>query len=711
MLRRAGARVLRGEQLLGLATRRGGDRDHAHGFIRLRAHAHATRFLRHSRIFKARGPSVQATRLNSCACLPLMQLPAEGQPPRKPNSMRRVRSTDLVTDQHAPKEAPAADVTQLVLVSDPGQDLDDEMGFTMLRHLCDNQNVVLKGVIATLYPAFDRARLCRGTLDMLGMHSVPVGIGTDGGDTKGVHSARSFEVLASSYLPDPESESTASLEPGSKLLHSLWADAAPQSLTLVVIASLKDVALFLRDNETLFLEKTKEVVIMGGVQPPERADEVLCQSMIPDTAHNNQFDRSASEYFYRRCQDIGVPLIVVSRWSAYAVQMPRSTYDELALTGSSIGFRLRSAQRDSIEQLWQRACAPDGSDAREGLPDRCDRSWFLDTFCSGSDGIDAKTGHVRGGGDPVWDLVASFNQYDTIAILAAVPAMRAKFFEPLECKVAATATNARHAEGTTHLVIGVTKDSTGVREEGKGALLQLLRQGYVDGLRANLRIAKEQLVVVTGPRQLEHDIRLMCLTLRALYDLGKVTCLGVVVDDSSSAAAGDTGGEAEAERFSIREVLDELGLHHVKVLTTSAEGGQSADQHIADLYADALPSPVTLVVTSAATAAATFVGTSPELFRKRTGKLVIVGDAVQQQASAAEDTEAAVFRAVGSAQTSVDIEDGETRTGGSSGLADGRQTLAPDPKAANWCLDLVAAEQLFVMAQEQVRLRNHKQRR
>jgi hypothetical protein len=408
---------------------------------------------------------------------------------RSTHPVMRTRSTDEAAAAAAVVEQAAA---QLVLISDPGQDLDDEMAFIMMRHLIDCHGVVLKGVISTLNPAFDRARLCRGTLDMLGLHSVPVGIGTDGGDTKGVHSARSFEVLASSYLPDPESESTATLEPGRRLLHSLWKEAAPLSLTLVVIASLKDAALFLRDNESLFLEKTKEVVIMGGVQQPDHAGAeaaapaaaALCPPLIPDDAHNNQFDRAAAEYFYRRCQELGVPMIVVSRWAAYAVQMPRSTYDHLALTGSSIGFRLRSAQRDTIEQLWQRACAPAGSDARAGLPGRCDRSWFLATFCGGSDGVDATTGHVRGGADPVWDLVASFNQYDTIALLAAVPELRQKFFEPLACQVAAPLATVAHLAGamaasapvTTHQVIGTTEDSTGVKEEGKPALLQLLKQ-------------------------------------------------------------------------------------------------------------------------------------------------------------------------------------------------------------------------------------------
>lgn len=77
--------------------------------------------------------------------------------------------------------------TQMVLISDAGQDLDDEMAFIMLRFLVEKRLVTLRGVIATLTPAFQRARLCRGTLDVLGLFNVRVGVGSDGGDTEGIH--------------------------------------------------------------------------------------------------------------------------------------------------------------------------------------------------------------------------------------------------------------------------------------------------------------------------------------------------------------------------------------------------------------------------------------------------------------------------------------------------------------------------------------------
>jgi hypothetical protein len=219
--------------------------------------------------------------------------------------------------------------TQLVLISDPGQDLDDEMGFIMCKHLISGEDVELLGVVTTLSPSFERARLCRGTLDMLGMHAVPVGVGSDGGDTTAQHSAQGFKDLANSYLPPRESEQSASLQPGQRLLYTLWKGAAPKSLTLAIIASLKDAAIFLRDNEKLFVEKTKEVVIMGGVEAPEAG-----ATLVPDSAHNNQFDRAASEFFYAKCQELGVRLVVVSRWAAYAVPVRANTTNRRLLFAS-----------------------------------------------------------------------------------------------------------------------------------------------------------------------------------------------------------------------------------------------------------------------------------------------------------------------------------------------------------------------------------------
>ena len=147
------------------------------------------------------------------------------------------------------------------------------------------------------------------------------------------------------------------------------------------------------------MAKTKTVTIMGGVMPFDgNADDD--EFLVPDTAHNNTFDKEASAYFYRRCQEARVPLIIVSRHAAYKCPMPRSIYDDMAATNHPIGKRLRDTQRASIEGLWKRACAPEGPE-RLGLPARCDKPWFCTTFCGGK-------GQDRTAHDSIWDLIASF---------------------------------------------------------------------------------------------------------------------------------------------------------------------------------------------------------------------------------------------------------------------------------------------------------------
>ena len=54
---------------------------------------------------------------------------------------------------------------------------------------------------------------------------------------------------------------------------------------------------------------------------------------------------------------------------------------------------------------------------------------------------------------------------------------------------------------------------------------------------------------------MEHDIRLLCLTLRALYGQDLITCLAVIVD---VAATQEDMQTQEGATESVREILDEV---------------------------------------------------------------------------------------------------------------------------------------------------------
>lgn len=281
-----------------------------------------------------------------------MESRASGVSPNNNNVNTQGSTSDSTFNPRAP--------IPIVLISDPGQDLDDEMMFIMARHLVSLDLIELKGVIANLHPSFARARLTRGTLDLLGLHRTPVGIGTDGGDVFGKHSSDQFESTASSYIIHEDGEAARGLESGHRLLQRLYDEAddveyvdiyededeeedeeegkaegnnnrgeeekrqgsrklkkvVKGGLTIVITSSMKDIAIFVRDNPSLFASKTREVIVMGGCKPvaatgteskdPASTNSVSsCSSQNeksntvwnkvecePDSAHNNTFGES-----------------------------------------------------------------------------------------------------------------------------------------------------------------------------------------------------------------------------------------------------------------------------------------------------------------------------------------------------------------------------------------------------------------------------------
>ena len=182
---------------------------------------------------------------------------------------------------------------EIIVVSDPGQDLDDEMALILLRALIEEGLVNCEAVICNLQPANQRALLARGTLDCLGLQHVSVGVGSDGGSNKHLDT---FAISAQHYMPQ-EME----LIDGQRLLHQLYTSAPLGGVHLLLISSMTDAAQFVRENEHLFVQKTQSVTIMGGVEPFDTDDGL---PLVPDTANNNAFDMNAARELYAQCQNL-----------------------------------------------------------------------------------------------------------------------------------------------------------------------------------------------------------------------------------------------------------------------------------------------------------------------------------------------------------------------------------------------------------------------
>ena len=126
-----------------------------------------------------------------------------------------------------------------VIICAPGRAAESQMVLGLLRVLKDLGHIELKAAIANLCPQQDRSRLVRKQLDSLGLHDVPVGVGTNGG-SQHHNEAEQLRLRANSAFADDESDpATSDISSGGSLLEKTWDEAAPSSLTLLITSSLK----------------------------------------------------------------------------------------------------------------------------------------------------------------------------------------------------------------------------------------------------------------------------------------------------------------------------------------------------------------------------------------------------------------------------------------------------------------------------------------
>lgn len=358
----------------------------------------------------------------------------------------------------------------LIMIGDFGKDMDDEDTLVLSDGINRHQVVSTHGsrqqelfemlaVIANLAPAAQRGRLAKGTLRLLGRPDVPVGVGTDCGLRADGHE-KEFEGVT--YLSGSED-----LEPGADLLVRSLESADDGSVILLLISGLTDAAALLREHDELVQSKVALVAIMGGV---EQKDDAVVKDddgyMIPDSAANNKFDMDAARYFYRRVQELCIPTTILTREAAYAAPVPRDLYDRMAATGHPVGVKLQRTQRHAIQDVWVRANLAGDDPRRNKLPERCNKEWFCNTFCAGQ-------GLERNGDDDIWDLIQSFQLYDPMTLIAAVPELAERFFDPTIVTV----------NGVEHSVIGVSKAKNGVKDPA--GLSTFMIECFITSLVAN----------------------------------------------------------------------------------------------------------------------------------------------------------------------------------------------------------------------------------
>jgi ADP-ribose pyrophosphatase YjhB (NUDIX family)/inosine-uridine nucleoside N-ribohydrolase len=316
----------------------------------------------------------------------------------------------------------------LFLFTDPNKDPDDLSVLVITKYLHEQGFIDLRCAITTLGNQDTRRRRAEFTktvLDSLGQEGVSVGVGEDYSfevkDANGVVDAiategrmKDHQVFIEPSLP--QGRAVAKLA-GLAMLKQELSQVPDHAAVLLINSGMVDVAALLRESPELVKQKTAKVVIMGGV---ESLLDTRGFVVADKRAYNNTTDQPSADYTYTRAQELGVPLVVVSKEAAYAAAAPRSFYDGVAATNHPVGIYLKNQQMKSLHHLWDGIC-------KGQLPPALTAEWFFQTFTDvdlESNAGKAAIAHAKAHAEDfasIWNQVSKLNLYDPLALLAATP--------------------------------------------------------------------------------------------------------------------------------------------------------------------------------------------------------------------------------------------------------------------------------------------------
>lgn len=395
--------------------------------------------------------------------------------------------------------------TPVIIITDIGRNVDDTIALAILASLTQMCIIDPLAVIATLSPQTERACLARVTLDSLGLHDVPVGIGTDGNATDG-DAAIEFSYFRGNMCPPSSSQRNIHhpelpfrLERGLDLMTRVLEGVdKPRSVKLLCLASLKDAAELIRERGDLFREKIQEVVLMGGLDIDEISSHNEEPRLVPDVeAYNNRVDVSAARYVYAA----GIPTTTVTEFAAYGCPFSCEILDELRETHHLLAVDIRNANLLARNKLWSAVNLPADDPERKGLPARCDRAWFVNRFLDkdvgdnedgdnddGGGGGGGKNGKRRESDEEINESLGScIYMSDPLAMLHCVDAYRELHFYSKAYKI----------DGVVHRITGVSETENGIVNSESLAmeihelLIQAFRSLLYDVLNTNSRNLKD----------------------------------------------------------------------------------------------------------------------------------------------------------------------------------------------------------------------------
>lgn len=262
------------------------------------------------------------------------------------NTMASVQRNRQVTGTGPPN---------IVIITDIAKDYDDLIAMILLKELDRLKLIKLLGFVANLSPVEQRAVYGRGALNSLGLHNLPISVGTNGissAPNSPAYVEHSYEFTGQFYLelkdkPAPTSRGTDFLTNVCQA-----ARASGNKITFLLISSLKDISSFTTRHGSLFRSVVSNVVLQGGYS---YQNNILTPNL---DAANNKIDIPSAIKFHTFLTTHKIKSSVYTKHAAFSVPLTTQLFKDLAATTHILGEHLEKVQIAQDKEFYTCACLP-----------------------------------------------------------------------------------------------------------------------------------------------------------------------------------------------------------------------------------------------------------------------------------------------------------------------------------------------------------------
>jgi len=303
-----------------------------------------------------------------------------------------------------PSFDPDSSKIHVIACVDIGTRASDDLMLAVAASLQEMGTIKLMSVIAVSPPQVTRSKIARGALDSLMLSGVPVAYSGVVSNSSSI-GGRS----AASYNDDYGKSSAYVNSTGIDLLTRTLLQAPSKSLVILCTACLGDVSEVINTHRELFVDKVRQVVILGSVKPVKR------KCFIEPEEGKSKEDTAATYNVYQTCQELGIQTLSLSKDISQGFPFPSSLIDDLTSSNHLVSSRVQHSEEITVNGIWELIKQYQKESKSYRLPPS--KSLDMKSFYK----------YALGGKNPstdqptIWPLIKSINLELVLGLLSCIP--------------------------------------------------------------------------------------------------------------------------------------------------------------------------------------------------------------------------------------------------------------------------------------------------